>query len=93
MGEKKTKKLIKPRKPGKKPIIQIKILKNRPVRFRFYKQKTEKIEPNPNWKNQAKSVWIDFCPKNRTEPKPVGLNQFRFGFGFFKKILFGYFFL
>jgi len=48
MGEKKTKKLIKLRKPGKKPIIQIKILKNRPVRFRFYKQKTKKIEPNPN---------------------------------------------
>jgi hypothetical protein len=23
--------------------------------------------------------------KSRTEPKPVGLTQFRFGFGFFKK--------
>ena len=54
---KKTEKLIKPRKlekkitektePKKKPI---KILKNPvgSVRFRFYKQKTEKTEPNRN---------------------------------------------
>jgi hypothetical protein len=53
--------------------------------------KTEKTEPNrvktkPNRKNQAKPVFIQ---KNRTEPKPVGLNRFRF----LKKIQFIYFFL
>jgi len=83
------------------------------VRFRFYKQKTEKnrkkpsqtgkTEPNrkkpsqnrkkpsQNRKNRVKPVWTGFCPKkpNRTEPKPVGLTRFRFGFGIFfqKKII------
>jgi hypothetical protein len=66
------------------------------VRFRFYKPETEKTKPNrtPNRKklekNQAKPKkpsqtslnW--FCAK-KTEPKPVGLNRFRFGFGFFFK--------
>jgi len=84
----------------KKPIKLIWILKKPTglVRFRFYKPETEKTEPNrPNWKNRAnpsqtrknraKLVWTSFCSKktNRTEPKPVGLNRFRFGFGFFKK--------
>jgi len=88
------------------------------VRFRFYKQKTEKTEPNrnrqktgkkpsetgktePNRENRAKTGKTEpnrfepvFSLKNRTEPKPVGLNRFRFGFSFFskKKIQFGYFF-
>jgi hypothetical protein len=75
--------LIKPIKILKKPTGSIP--------FRFYKPETEKTEPNPNRKkpgknrvkpekNQAKSV---FVLKNRTEPKPVGLNRFWFGFGFF----------
>jgi hypothetical protein len=95
------------------------------VRFRFYKQKTKKTEPNqnrqktrkkpsqtgktePNRKkpsqnrkkpsqnreNRAKTGKTEpnlfepvFALKkpNRTEPKPVGLTWFRFGFGFFFK--------
>jgi hypothetical protein len=48
----------------------------------------------PNRKNKAKPVWTGFCPKNpnRTKPKSIGLNRFRFGFGFFKKNWFCYFF-
>jgi hypothetical protein len=65
---KKTEKSIKPKKPKKnnrknrtekKPIKPIEILKNPAgsVRFQFYKQKTEKTEPNRNRKkNRAKSV-------------------------------------
>jgi hypothetical protein len=62
------------------------------VRFRFYKPETKKTEPNrnrkktepnrknraqtePNRKNRAKPI---FVLKNQTEPKPVGLNRFRF---------------
>jgi hypothetical protein len=53
----------------------------------FYKPKTE---PRPK-KNKKKTSQTGkkpsqtkktkpnrFCPKNRTEPKPVGLNRFRF---------------
>jgi hypothetical protein len=73
---KKTEKLIKPRKlekkitektePKKKPI---KILKNPvgSVRFRFYKQKTEKTEPNRNRKKQEKNR----AKTGKTKPKPV----------------------
>jgi hypothetical protein len=63
------------------------------IRFQFYKQKTEKPnrteteknrakpeKPSQNRENRAKPV---FALKNRTEPKPVGLTGFRFGFGFF----------
>jgi hypothetical protein len=59
----------------KKPI---KILKKPAgsVRFRFYKPKTEKTEPNPNRKkNRAKPV------KNRAKPKKpsqTGLNRVLF---------------
>jgi hypothetical protein len=79
---------------------RLKFKKNIPVRFWFYKPKTEKTEPNPNRKKPEKKPsqtgkkpsQTGFCPKkpNRTEPKPVGLNQFRF---FLKKIRFDYFFL
>jgi hypothetical protein len=73
----------------------IKILKKTTglIRFRFYKQKTEKTEPNRNRKNGKKPSQTEkpsqtgFLPKkpNRTETgsKPVGLTRFRFGFGFF----------
>jgi hypothetical protein len=100
---KKTEKLIKPRKlekkitektePKKKPI---KILKNPVGSVRFYKQKTEKTEPNRIRKNREKTEPKPEKPSqnrfepvfslkkpNRTELKPVGLTQFRF---FFKKI-------
>jgi hypothetical protein len=66
-----------------------------PVRFWFYKQKTEKTEPNPNRKKPEKNEKTKpnrlepvFVLKNRTELKPVGLNRFQFGF-FLKKIRFG----
>jgi len=79
--EKTRKKITEKTESWKKPIGL--------VRFRFYKPETEKIEPNrtqteQNWKqssqNRAKLVWSGFCPKklNRTEPKPVSLNRFRF---------------
>jgi hypothetical protein len=72
------------------------------VRFRFYKPKTEKTEPNPNRKtnepnrektepnrkNRVKPVWTGFCPKKPNQNRPVWT-----GFGFlYKKIRFGYFF-
>jgi hypothetical protein len=56
------------------------------VRFRFYKPEIKKTKiktkknrkkTEPNRKNRAKPV---FVLKNRTEPKPVGLNQFRLFF-------------
>jgi hypothetical protein len=84
------KKKTKKTKLWKKPI---KILKKPTgsVRFRFYKSETlknrtepkpsqtEKTEPNrkkPS-QNQFEPVFIQ---KNWTEPKPVGLNRFRFFF-------------
>ena len=42
-------------------------------------------KPSQNRENRAKPVWTGFYPKNRTEPKPVSLTRFQFGFGFFKK--------
>jgi hypothetical protein len=81
----------------------IKILKKLvgSVRFRFYKSKTEKIEPNPNkktrakpaknWvkpKNRAKPVWTVFVLKNQTKT-----GQFESISDFFKKIRFNYFFI
>jgi hypothetical protein len=62
------------------------------VQFQFYKPKTEKTEPDrtetgKNEPNRQKTEPNRFEPvfvlKNRTEPEPVGLNWFRFGFGFF----------
>jgi hypothetical protein len=78
--EKTRKKIIEKIESWKKPIGL--------VRFRFYKPETKKSEPNriqteQNRKkpsqNRAKPVWTGFFPKklNRTEPKPVSLNQFR----------------
>jgi hypothetical protein len=45
------------------------------VRFRFYKPETEKTEPKPEKTepNQFEPVFVQ-----KTEPKPVGLNRFRF---------------
>jgi len=76
---KKTGKPIKPRKPKKKITEKtepkkklIKFLKKPAgsVRFRFYKQKTEKTEPKPT-KNREKTEPNRFEPvsalKNRTE--------------------------
>ena len=73
----------------KKPIKLIKILKKPTgsVWFRFYKPKTEKIEPNrtqtgkkPSQTEKTKQNWFEqvFVLRNRTEPKLAGLNQFRF---------------
>jgi hypothetical protein len=77
----------------KKPIKPIKILKNpagsvlgfiskKPNRNRKNQKK-----PSQTGKNRVKLVWTGFCPKNQTEPKPVGLTRFRFFL-----IRFGYFF-
>ena len=83
------KKITEKTEPWKKPIKLIKILKKQAgsVRFRFYKSKTEKTEPNrtqtkktepnrqktePKRKNRAKPVWTGFCPE-KTEPKPVSV--------------------
>jgi len=50
------------------------------VRFRFYKPKIEKSEPNPNKKNQVKPEknraktepnWFELVFSLKTEPKPV----------------------
>jgi hypothetical protein len=75
------------------------------VQFRFYKPETEKPNPNrvkPEKKTEStrkKSSQAEkteptslnrFCPKNRTGPKPVGLNRFWF---LKKKINFITFFL
>jgi hypothetical protein len=96
--EKIRKKITEKTEPWKKPIKPIKILKKQAgsVRFRFYKSKTEKTEPNrtqtkktepnrqktePKWKNRAKPVWTGFCPE-KIEPKPVGLHRFSFGYFF-----------
>ena len=81
----------------KKPNREKKLIKflKKPtdsVQFRFYKPKTEKTKSNqtkpkpvePNRKktepNRFKSVFV-----LKNEPKPVGLNRFRF----FKKKYFG----
>jgi hypothetical protein len=64
------------------------------VQFRFYKPETEKPNPNrvkpekkKNESTRKKSSQAEkteptslnrFCPKNRTELKPVGLNRFWF---------------
>jgi len=67
----------------KKPVKSIKILKKSTgsVWFRFYKPETEKIESNRKTTepNRFESIFI---LKNWTEPKPVGLNRFRFGYFF-----------
>jgi hypothetical protein len=57
----------------------------KPSQNRKNQAKTGK-KPSQNRKNRAKLV---FALKNRTEPKPVGLTRFQFGFGFFSKKKFG----
>jgi hypothetical protein len=58
----------------KKSIKYIRILKKLTslVRFRFYKPKTEKTEPNPNRKNLEKTE------PNRKKPSQTGFNRFLF---------------
>jgi hypothetical protein len=60
------------------------------VWFWFYKHETEKTEPNPNRKklekNRAKlkkpsQTGLNRFLSSKTEPKPIGLNRFHFGFG------------
>jgi len=90
---KKTEKPIKPKKPEKKitekknRLNRLIFWKNRPVRFRFYKQKTEKIElnrtepkPKKTEPNRAKTG-KNRAKTEKTEPKPekpsqTGLNWF-----------------
>jgi hypothetical protein len=69
----------KPKKTGKKPS-------------QTGKTEPKLKKPNQNRKNQAKTGKTEpnrfepvFALKNRTEPKPVGLTRFRFGFCFFFK--------
>jgi len=57
------------------------------VQFRFYKPETKKTKPNwtePKQKKPEKNEPNRFEPvfslKNRTEPKPVGLNRFQLFF-------------
>jgi len=59
--EKTIEKLIKLRKLDKNNKKPIKILKNRPVRFRFYKPEIEKTKPKPEKtrKNQVKLEKIE----------------------------------
>jgi hypothetical protein len=61
------KKLKKPNRK-KKPIKLMKILKKpaSSVRFRFYKPKTEKTEPNPNRKKPNRTS----KKSSQIEPKP-----------------------
>ena len=52
-------------------------------------RQTEKTKPK--WKKPTQPVWTVFYPKkpNQTEPKPVGLNWFRFDFFFkFNSVIF-----
>jgi hypothetical protein len=58
-------------------LIRLKFWKNRPVRFGFISLKPNRTEKTK--KNRAKSVWTGFFFQ-KTEPKPVGLNRFRFFF-------------
>jgi len=83
---KKTKKPIKPKKQTVKKN-SLKFWKDRPIQFGFNFINLKPKKLNPNRKNRAKPV---FVKKNWTEPKPVGLNQFRFFY--IKKFQFSYFF-
>jgi hypothetical protein len=79
----------KPKKPNR---TEPKPTKNRK------KNRAKPEKPSQNRENRAKTGKTEpnrfepvFALKNRTEPKPVGLTRFWFGFGFFfqKKINFG----
>jgi hypothetical protein len=66
------------KKPNRKKN-RLKYLKNRSVRFRFHKPKTEKLnlknqakpkKTEPNWKSQAKSKKTEPNWKSQAKPKP-----------------------
>jgi hypothetical protein len=84
-GEKKTKKLIKPRKQKNNRKNQtvkknwLKFWKNRPVRFGFgfITLKLKKPNRTQTGKKPSQTGLNRFCHK-KTEPKQVGLNRFRF---------------
>jgi hypothetical protein len=85
----------------KNRLNRLKFWKNQPVRFDFgfISKKPKKPNRTQTGKkpSQTRKTWAKtektepnrfepvFALKNRTEPKPVGLTRFRFGFGFFKK--------
>jgi len=84
---------------GKTEPNQKKPEKNRakpekPSQNRVKPKKPSQTEPKPSQTEPNRFEPV-FSLKSRTEPKPVGLNRFRFGFGFFykKKIQFGFFFI
>jgi hypothetical protein len=90
--EKTIKKLIKLRKLDKNNKKLIKILKNRPVWFRFYKPEIEKTKSKPEKtrKNRVKlekieSNWFESVFILKIESKPISLNQFYFGVSLKKK--------
>ena len=89
---KKTRKPIKPRKPEKNNrknqtekknrLNRLNFWKNRQVRFRFYKQKTEKTKPNrtetdkkPS-QTEPKPSQTGKTEPNRKKPSQTGLNRF-----------------
>jgi len=69
------KKINKKTELWKKPI---KILKKPigSVRFRFYKPKTKKTEPNPNKKKPEKKPSQTEKPIQTKKPSQTGLNRF-----------------
>jgi hypothetical protein len=58
-----------------------------PEKNRAKPKKPSQTEPKPSQTGKTEPNRFEpvFSLKNRTEPKPVGLNRFRFGFGFFFK--------
>jgi len=64
--------------------------KNRAKTESNQKTKPNRKKPSQTEKTEPNRFEPAFSLKNRTEPKPVGLNRFRFFFFF--KIRFGYFF-
>ena len=61
--------------------------KTEPNRAKTEPNRKNRAKPEKTKPNRAKPVWTVFFSKkpNRTEPKPVGWNRFRFDFGFFLK--------
>jgi hypothetical protein len=83
----KQKKKVEKTKPWKKPIKILKKLTGSVSILQAWNQKT-RTEPNPEKKpsqtrktepNQFEPVFV-LKQSNRIEPKPVGLNRFRFFF-------------
>ena len=76
------KKITEKTEPKKKPIKPIKFLKNPTgsVRFRFYKQKTEKTEPNQNrQKTRKKPSQTGKTEPNRKKPSQNRENRAKTG--------------